>query len=161
MSIPSKENSSFRGFGKHMRANLKGKPFTALATTEAVKCFCTFKALKCHQSVNLVADLGIDSKSAGAANAHRAAWDIGDCFVVQYSCGLSFGHDGRTTYAAIRRLKQEPGLRQEMGTPAGTVAERRFALSCSRKRWNANIQSVCTRPGTRAQKRPARSEPIP
>ena len=69
MSIPSKKSkkSSFRGFGKRMRANLESKPATALAPAEAVKALRTFKAPKFDQTVNVVVNLGIDPKAADQA----------------------------------------------------------------------------------------------
>jgi large subunit ribosomal protein L1 len=68
MSIPSKKKkSSFRGFGKRMRANLESKPATALAPAEAIKALRTFKAPKFDQTVNVVVNLGIDPKAADQA----------------------------------------------------------------------------------------------
>ena len=69
MSIPSnkKTKSSFRGFGKRMRANLESKPANALAPAEAIKALRTFKAPKFDQTVNVVVNLGIDPKSADQA----------------------------------------------------------------------------------------------
>jgi large subunit ribosomal protein L1 len=68
MSIPSKKTkSSFRGFGKRMRANLESKPANALAPAEAIKALRTFKAPKFDQTVNVVVNLGIDPKAADQA----------------------------------------------------------------------------------------------